>query len=480
MTEPRWDDDRLRAAFADRFGRPVPDGLADLAIARARATPIRRRSVVPAWAGAVAAVLVVTLGGGVLLWARASAPEPSPSPPQTALPAPPGVDEFPAEVLGLAVVSVSEAIAQRDAGLDDTEIAVRGWMSGMPPIECPAPAEVPTPVELVCPESLGSWLTEQAEATWTVEEGGLSGGPPSGPALQPIFDAAAPRATIEGAGRTGLDPTPLPVVLVGHFDDHRSLLCSDVDACRRNFIVDARVWVAGTPSGREVVRLEAPTEEPELQEDEAAALASAAGRPKTDPWIGLIDSSLVAEIDPRIAQTWGLADAPLIWVVRQLERDGARSVAHTYFVDDATGNVFRSTRARIVLAVGAGEQVVDLGEGVRVTLTDRTGTVDEAHPLAAEGRAGGVRVVPGGENPPVRLWQPAGRPRELAIEWVGSPCDEDWSLVVRNPSPSIELDHPPIEGCPAIPVPRRVLLTFSFPVSLADVLVSQISPYRPD
>lgn len=481
MTESHWDDDRLRAAYADRFASPAPDGLADLVIARARATPTRGRSVVPAWIGVVAAVLVVALGGGVLLWARSTAPGPSPSGAGiTASPDPSRVGGFPAEILGLPVISVTEAIARREAGPEDAELAVRGWMSNPPPISCPAPPEPPGPVELVCPDSIVSWLTERDEATWEVTPNGFRGRPAGGPALQPIIDVAAPRATGDGSGRSGFDPTPFRVVLVGHFDDHRSVLCQDADACRRNFIVDARVWVEGVEAGREVVQLTEPSDATRLTADEAAAAVARVRSPEAAPWVAILERAVLPRVDPRISKTRGLADADAVWVVRQLERDGDRSVAHTYFVDDASGDVFRSTRANVILALSAGERVVELDVGVRVTITDRTGTIDGVRPIGEEERPAGARLVPGGDHPPIYLWQAEGEPQALAVEWVGSPCDTRWSLVVRNTTPTIELDHPAIGACPAIPIRRQVILVFQGPVDVTDVQVVQVSPYAVD
>jgi hypothetical protein len=481
MTESHWNDDRLRAAYADRFASPAPEGFSELVIARARATPTRGRSMVPAWVGVIAAVLVVALGGGVLLWARSAAPGPSPSGTGiTASPDPSRVDGFPAEILGLPVISVSEAIARREAGPEDTELAVRGWMSNPPPISCPAQLEPPGPVELVCPDAIVSWLTEREEATWEVTPDGFRGRPASGPALQPIFDVAAPRATSDGSGRSGLDPTPFRVVLVGHFDDHRSVLCQDADACRRNFIVDARVWVEGAEAGREVVKLTEPAATTRLTADEAVAAVARVRTPEVAPWVAVVERAVSPRVDPRISKTRGLADAAAVWVVRQLEADAARSVAHTYFVDDTTGDVFRSTRANVILALSAGERVVELDEGVRVTITDRTGTIDGVRPIGDEERPAGARLVPGGDHPPVYLWQPESEPRAIAIEWVGSPCDTHWSLVVRNTTPTIELDHPAIGACPAIPIRRRVILVFGLPVDVTEVQVAQLSPYAVD
>jgi hypothetical protein len=474
MTEPRWDDDRLQAAYTERFGGPVPHGLADVALARIRTTPSPRRTVIPAWAGVGAALLLVAVGGAALTMGRLALSNPDPTP------AGASVAGFPKDVVGLPVVSVSEAIELRDAGPDGTEIAVRGWMSTPFPMSCPAPIEPLTPVELGCPEAFTSWLTERPEPTWERLPDGMRGFPPSGPAIQPVIRAEVPRDRVDGVVPGDSGPAPFPVVLVGHFDDDRSVLCPDVAACRRNFVVDARVWMAGAAAGQEVIRLDGEGAAARMQPHQAAGLATAAGRAAADPWVALVGSSSIAAVDPRIAETAGLADAPLIWVVRMLERDADGFRARTYFVDDSTGDVFRSTRAGVVLTLGAGERVVDVGDGVRVRITDRTGTLTDARPLGAEVRPEDARLVDGHDDPPAYLWLKDGQPTVLAIEWAGSPCDTDWSLVIRNPSPWIVLDHPEIGACPSVPARRGMALTFETPVRIEDVGLTLDSPYRPD
>ena len=41
------------------------------------------------------------------------------------------------EAMGLPIVSVTDAITIRDAGIDDREIAVHGWIAPVVPVPCP-------------------------------------------------------------------------------------------------------------------------------------------------------------------------------------------------------------------------------------------------------------------------------------------------------------------------------------------------------
>jgi len=92
----------------------------------------------------------------------------------------------PAEVLGLPVITVPDALAVRDGGTNDRELAVRGWFSPFAPISCPAPARWPvSPVEPDCPDP---WvvLMEQPESLATAQASRFEGRPPTGPSFQAI------------------------------------------------------------------------------------------------------------------------------------------------------------------------------------------------------------------------------------------------------------------------------------------------------
>ena len=354
MTDPIWEDDRLNRAYGERFGGRAPAELTTDVIDRVRSTRGARSSRMPAWAAAAAAALVVAIGTGIVLWGPPpQVADRSPGPPRSIVPpsSPVSVEGFPAEVLGLPVISVSEAIALRDAGPDDTEIAVRGFVPPGPlhPISCPAPARPPTPVELGCPEFITSWLTELPELLFKSTATGSEGSPPTGPALQPLFRIETPRQLAGGP-----DPDadePVPAVLVGHFADQRSGLCPDAEGCRREFVVDARVWVAGDLAGREVVRaLDQPAggaAEPQLSAERA--ILAALWRPEAPKavWVAALTRQYLDQVDPRVAEVPALAAAEVVWIVRQLVEDAGRPVVLTVFVVDGTREAFIGSAAGI-------------------------------------------------------------------------------------------------------------------------------------
>ena len=187
MTQPDWDDDRLDAAFHARFDRPAPTDLAhDVHVRIAGTSPARFGAFrpKPAWSAAIAAVVVVAVAGTALIGlgglgrtgasplpsdAATSDGGPSATPTEQALPG--------TAFERLPIIGVADAIAIRDAGVDDREIAVHGWFTLARPRNCGiVPPEQPiSPVQLRCPDD-HTWLTADREGTEA----------PTGPAINPM------------------------------------------------------------------------------------------------------------------------------------------------------------------------------------------------------------------------------------------------------------------------------------------------------
>jgi hypothetical protein len=252
MTDERWDDERLAAAFADRFDRPAPRELATAVLDQVRETTPRPRwwptlerpSTVRLVSGlAVVAVLAV------LVLPRSSGPgpsAPSPSAPGASAVAggpsgspAPGVPGFSATAAGLAVRSVADAgRLVADPTTLDTELAVAGWYSARD-LALPCPYQVPTsPVAFRC-EDVAAWLSGTDQPLLSVD-----GSPPAstdtGGTLDLRFiDPVAPLPGGQGP-RQAMITTPVPVIVVGHFHDERSARCTtdEMADCQRAFVVD--------------------------------------------------------------------------------------------------------------------------------------------------------------------------------------------------------------------------------------------------
>jgi hypothetical protein len=262
MSRQHWDDDRLAAAFNDRFDRPAPRELLTITLERVRTTARR-----PRWwptidrsgwlrlasAGAAVALVVVLLQPGAGTTPVATPPPPAASTPldtggqatpHESLEPTPIVAGFPVEIAGLHVLSVPEALAAFDSPtFGDTELAVIGWYTSRFDARfCPFVLPGDTPLIDRCGE-FRAWLR-------SVAEGGDPSNPTSLPAIQPRFlsPVEPPRNEAAGtdAGSLTID-TPRPLILIGHIHDDRATRCSapERSACDATFVVDQVASEAG-------------------------------------------------------------------------------------------------------------------------------------------------------------------------------------------------------------------------------------------
>lgn len=142
----------------------------------------------------------------------------------------------PAEVDGLAVLSVSEALARRDAG-DPDRLAVSGWAVRFF-VPCPQPPDAFVPLES-CIYGF-SWLMALPEQlSVTNPDGSGSIHAPAGPAFNTTFDPV-------DAG------IPQAVIVIGRFHDPRAGSCPAGprrDACDRLFVAEGAAWLGPFASG---------------------------------------------------------------------------------------------------------------------------------------------------------------------------------------------------------------------------------------
>lgn len=319
-----WDDDRLTAAFGARAERAVaPRDLATATFERVRSARrparwggLRRRIAIGASVAAVVAAVAV-VGLSRL-----------------------GIDRGPAAGelgrLGLTVMTVPEAIAVRDGGSNDHEIAVRGWLGELPAVPCqPVGRATVNPVQLECPHT-ARWLTRDPERPDSTR-------PPEGPAIQPAF----PFLDLSVLGPA---PGSVPeLVVVGHFDDRRAIMCADADrpACEDVFVVDRLVSIDGRPVEPSTV-LSLQRLEPfgQVQPRRTAAeidslIAGIAPNLEISSRVA-IPGQRIFEIEPSLGTgTLGIIDRQLVWVVSGLEpRAGEPPRLRTFIVDDTQPEAF--------------------------------------------------------------------------------------------------------------------------------------------
>ena len=250
-----WDDDRLDAAFAARAAAtPSTPVDIDEVLRRRVATQARVPARWP-WLAAAAAfvALLVVVGGSSLL----VSPQPSPTlpaaaasgPPPTASGQPPALTPAPRPTIDVLAalgdpLSVSEAIEVRTSEIRMQEIVVQGYLSPVPDfVRCRAESGIVNPTMLECPLDM-QWLMEDAEQLVTSGASAPGVRPPAGPAFNASF-ALVEAPIVPMFPEDGV--TPVPLVLIGHFNDRRATACDQRQRCLEIFIVDRVVEVDGVP-----------------------------------------------------------------------------------------------------------------------------------------------------------------------------------------------------------------------------------------
>lgn len=161
---------------------------------------------------------------------------PIPTPATSAQPPTPSPDRL----AGLKVYTVSELLELRASGrIGDEPVALRGFWTNRDLLHtCVPPQTPPGELQIRCHD--GEWgITERDEpiGTLTVDSRFL---PPDGPALTPFVDDALARRLFTLPFINGQHYPPVPIVVVGHFDDPRADDC-EPDArqlCRDRLVVD--------------------------------------------------------------------------------------------------------------------------------------------------------------------------------------------------------------------------------------------------
>jgi len=408
-------------------------------------------------------------------WAPISTPRPSPTATETPAPATPEPSKpdsavaFPDTVLGLDVISVSEALEilartdQEAAGPHDVALAVRGWYAAPTgPMFCPMiPANLP-PLELRCPDGY-LWLMEREQSPFGAVDGVTEWRTPEGPALHPIIRAGVPFPVLADE----LDVRPVPVVVIGHFFDPRAQLWEE----SKRFVVDALAWQRNGPVEWNLVPLGGtPSEDPAAVEARVERQAGAARA----SW-GIVTTGARAGGLDALGSIGGLTDATTVWRFRRLVETGGVPVVRTAYAVDGTNRVYVETEGGWARLLATGQiQLSGAGaRGLPLDLFDAAGIVVAAR-SARPGEPSLVspRIVPGPETVgEVAIENPGGRLDELWIGWSGSACDTAWSLSIGGPEPSIYLEPAPRQPCDPAAVGRGVLLVLSRPVRASDVIV---------
>ena len=260
----------------------------------------------------------VTSEGARMLERRAS-PVPSDGPlPPAPTDDPAAFDNAPTSVLGIKVRSIDTVMRDRKASMDDLgrdELAVRGWyVASNPAATCEpsAPIHPPTPP---C-DSGRHWLLDLPEQLATATGQVRTNPEHWPPVLNPLVPIDVPFDV--AATWDGPNPIPRPVVVLGHFLDHRV----DTYAGSVYFVVDALVWTRDRSVGTldTLTRLTS-----SAAEDPASVLArvgDASSRDAVATWTTVVDAAAFSSMEPELAvDAPEFTSGPPVWIVRRLIRD---------------------------------------------------------------------------------------------------------------------------------------------------------------
>jgi hypothetical protein len=363
----RWDDDRLAAAFADRYERPAPRDLTIATLERIAATrprprwwpsvdrPTRDRFV------AVVAVVVVVAVVGVVAQPRPSRPGTTATGPAGSgtaqasgqgSPYPsfepsPAVAGFATDIAGLPVRSIADAAQLLDEPtLGDTELAIAGWYSASDlALPCPYQPEPASPIESRCVD-VRTWLA--ATDRPIVSADGTYQQPADSATVLPLrFVASAEPLGGDGGPRQAMNTTPQAVVAVGHFHDERSSRCpaNERPTCERTFVVDVLSSGYGTIFDRPTSVVEPP---PATRLSGAAARRLAQDRVGPYAMVLQVGLELGSDAPWFTTRTTTKCRCPATWFVRGWRpvpdgtsdpRPAGTPVASWLTVDDATGAI---------------------------------------------------------------------------------------------------------------------------------------------
>ncbi len=468
---PGWDDERLAAAFRGLADRRAPASLPDSIHDRIIGTRPARGWLGP-WGrpmtlgviGLAAVVVAVALIGFGQLEDRGHLAGTSPSPAASE-----GSPTPPTSFFGLPTMSVSAALALRDAGRDDRELAVAGWFFGpASPHDCPAPVNpILSPVQLRCPDEFW-WLMDDIDE-------------PLGPfSIHPDLDGIDdPWAPVDGY-------SAVPhAVLVGHFDDRRAGLCppDEVSACRDRFVVDRVAWVDGPTQPQDQVNTGSATPRSTTDDISRVVAAESPGSPILSTTIVDGPSGLV-QFEPTLAGTSVLTNEPVLWLVRVLETDHVV----TYLVIDGTDAIYEMNPAGDAILVGgspaaptpsaeagswppSGAITFDLTSQVAAGAPPvRLAVVDGSERLTHVAETGDIDPSTVQLDGRFGAYAEPGHPGRVHLVWVGGICDSRITVTVTAGIRSIVFDMgPQPSDCDTLGVERQVVLDFDRPVDVASI-----------
>jgi hypothetical protein len=379
-----------------------------------------------------------------------SGPSPTPSSPTGAT--------FPAEWLGLPVISTTEAIAFRDTADDrgrvdlDTELAVSGHLV-FPPllVVCPLPRidiEPLDPGDRRCP-ARRAWLLDTPEPPWDIVDGVRMWHRPIPEMLQPIVNHDVP-FEVPHEFADAATARPMPVVLLGHFGDQR------FHPETLSFIVDALVWRAGEPA---IPTIALNGAQPSEDRAGVEARVNDALGPAIATWAAVVDGAGLTTI--HTSPEGELTGEPAVWQLSRLVEEDGRRVVRFAWTADGGHRIWELDRLAPERRLEVG---IEGGRTIEVEVVDWPDIVESAV-LVEPGAPAPVapRIVAQDVAVPFTLSNPDGPRNDLRIRWTATDCDERWTITISDGG-RLDLYPSRTDDCLAVAVDIDVVLTFVRPL----------------
>ena len=256
--------------------------------------------------------------------------------------------EFPDSLLGLPVSTTEETLRRRHEGSAVGVVAVSGYLSTTTDdAGCSPSLVLMPPVRPLCRRH--GILADHRQSPFASRRDGSR--PRLGPHLHPQFPPGTRLPEQADRTRADADGTPLPVVVLGRFDDPRAVACGPGGRhCGEEFVVESVAWVEGEPWRRR--RSLDPLVGPELRERawRARHAIEALALPGDPPILvaALVAPPTLRRVDPAAARAMPKRALEAVWLVRGLAvasggpgRPPVGAITWA-IVDAATGKVLAS------------------------------------------------------------------------------------------------------------------------------------------
>jgi hypothetical protein len=156
------------------------------------------------------------------------------------IPNPTGSSASNVGVEAAAVMTVGDVLKGRAAGtIKGEQVVITGFWSALAMVHsCAVPEEPMGELESLSCHELEFGITEQNEPILVVDNGTFRAA--SGPHLSPWFPRKFDEVLFSAGSVGRTQDAPIPVKLLGHFDDPRAESCRVVarEACANRFVVD--------------------------------------------------------------------------------------------------------------------------------------------------------------------------------------------------------------------------------------------------